>query len=272
MKQNKRLRLSLALVALLTLTCGLATAQVFPEYTQFLGPTATPTPVPTAAPQQSGGSIFAENPYDTGADALNEEDVVDPNQGADVYQAVETIYPYAGSTPIPLDPIDMPSPTPRPELSFTYVAYTAGSLGLTFESPAGWEVDDSMTDVYTITEPVSQMHDGIQCVISVSAEPVNANYSERELKNQVTQRLKEISAVNFSSWDPSLTATRYMMGSKGVYANYTGVRADGVEVAGRILYVSAKNMLYGVEMMYPRNYRDDYLNIFAKIRETIAAQ
>ena len=30
---------------------------------------------------------------------------------------------YAGATPIPIDPIDMPTPTPRPELTFTYGEY-----------------------------------------------------------------------------------------------------------------------------------------------------
>ena len=116
------------------------------------------------------------------------------------------------------------------------------------------------------------MHDGQQCIITISAEPVTNNYSESDLKKQVTQRLKEIGSVNFTVWNPSLTATRTLLDSKGVYANYTGTLANGVELAGRILYASTNNKLYGVEMVYPRDYRDDYLNIFAKIRETISAQ
>ena len=139
-------------------------------------------------------------------------------------------------------------------------------------APSGWLVDESQTDVFVLTEPETQMHDGQQCIITISAEPVTANYSEKDLKKQVTQRLKEIGSVNFTVWNPSLTASRTLMDSKGVYANYTGTLANGIEVAGRILYASANNKLYGVEMVYPRDYRDDYLNIFAKIRDTIAAQ
>ena len=231
-------------------------------------------------------SIF-DNPYldeesISPEDALSEENYIDPyDTGADtgsllvagnVSGGAGTAYPYAGATPIPLTPVDLPTPTPHPELTFNYATYTAGSLGLRFDCPSGWLVDESQTDVFVLTEPETQMHDGQQCIITISAEPVTANYSEKDLKKQVTQRLKEIGSVNFTVWNPSLTASRTLMDSKGVYANYTGTLANGIEVAGRILYASANNKLYGVEMVYPRDYRDDYLNIFAKIRDTIAAQ
>ena len=231
-------------------------------------------------------SIF-DNPYldeesISPEDALKEENYIDPyDTGSDTGSlltssssagGVETVYPYAGATPIPLTPVDLPTPTPHPELTFDYATYTAGSLGLSFDCPSGWLVDESQTDVFVLTEPETQMHDGQQCIITISAEPVTANYSEKDLKKQVTQRLKEIGSVNFTVWNPSLTASRTLMDSKGVYANYTGTLANGIEVAGRILYASANNKLYGVEMVYPRDYRDDYLNIFAKIRDTIAAQ
>lgn len=287
--------LALALIALTACSGGdqpNGGSQIYAEATQYLGPVAateTPTEAPqeTAAPSDSGNdsggvSIF-DNPYDISPDeALEEENYIDPyDAGADtgslltsgsISGGAETVYPYAGATPIPLKPVDLPTPTPHPELTFNYAAYTAGSLGLSFDCPSGWLVDESQTDVFVLTEPETQMHDGQQCIITISAEPVTANYSESDLKRQVTQRLKEIGSVNFTVWNPSLTATRTLMGSKGVYANYTGTLANGVELAGRILYASANNKLYGVEMVYPRDYRDDYLNIFAKIRETIAAQ
>ena len=258
-------------------------------------PTEAPTETPTEAPQETaapdsganGGVSIFDNPYldeesISPEDALSEENYIDPyDTGADtgsllvagnVSGGAGTAYPYAGATPIPLTPVDLPTPTPHPELTFNYATYTAGSLGLSFDCPSGWLVDESQTDVFVLTEPETQMHDGQQCIITISAEPVTANYSEKDLKKQVTQRLKEIGSVNFTVWNPSLTASRTLMDSKGVYANYTGTLANGIEVAGRILYASANNKLYGVEMVYPRDYRDDYLNIFAKIRDTIAAQ
>lgn len=287
--------LALALIALTACSGGEQPnggSQIYAEATQYLGP-VTATETPTEAPQEtaapadggndSGGVSIFDNPYDVSPDeALNEENYIDPyDTGADTGSlltssgasgGVETVYPYAGATPIPLKPVDLPTPTPHPELTFDYATYTAGSLGLSFDCPSGWLVDESQTDVFVLTEPETQMHDGQQCIITISAEPVTANYSESDLKKQVTQRLKEIGSVNFTVWNPSLTATRTLMGSNGVYANYTGTLANGVELAGRILYASANNKLYGVEMVYPRDYRDDYLNIFAKIRETIAAQ
>ena len=296
MKRLWKIALCLALALVALTACSSESSndgsQIYAEATQYLGP-VTATETPTEAPQEteapadggndSGGVSIFDNPYDVSPDeALNEENYIDPyDTGADTGSlltssgasgGVETVYPYAGATPIPLKPVDLPTPTPHPELTFDYATYTAGSLGLSFDCPSGWLVDESQTDVFVLTEPETQMHDGQQCIITISAEPVTANYSESDLKKQVTQRLKEIGSVNFTVWNPSLTASRTLMDSKGVYANYTGTLANGIEVAGRILYASANNKLYGVEMVYPRDYRDDYLNIFAKIRDTIAAQ
>lgn len=201
---------------------------VFDEATQNLGPSATDTPTPPPAQDAQSGdgsnaSIFSANPYDipaddgfTPEDALGEENYIDPGlEGNGVnYVAPEgTVYPYAGSTPIPLDPVDAPTPTPRPELSFSYTPYTA-AIGLTFEAPVGWLVDESVNEVFVLTEPVEQMKDNQQCVVTISAIPVTSNYTENNLKTEVTQRLSTISATNFAEWKPSLTATRYLMGSK----------------------------------------------------------
>lgn len=301
MKRQWKIGLCLLLAAATMSACSSGTPQnnniTMAVETQFLGPTATPSPEPVETYDQGvtdpsagdagysdgGNSIFSANPYDVGADfsetdPLSEEGYIDPLAGGDsgmsglMAQATGTVYPYAGSTPIPLNPVDMPSPTPRPELNFTYAVYTAGSLGVSFESPSGWQADDSQTDIFTITEPESQMHNGQQCIITISATPVNNNYSERELTSHVTQRLKDIGAVNFVEWNPSLTATRYLMGSQGVYANYSGTLANGIELAGRIQYACIENRLYGIEMVYPREYREDYLKVFAQIRETMTRQ
>ena len=163
----------------------------------------------------------------------------------------------------------MPTPTPRPPVNFTYVAYNAGSLGLTFEAPSGWIADDSLTEVYSVIEPAEQMVGGQQCVVTIVAVPVNTNYDQRDLEKEVKARLNDISATNFAVWEPSLTATRHLMGRKGVYANYSGELVNGIKLGGRIHYVCINNMLYGVEIMYPREYREDYMNIFDKIRDTL---
>lgn len=288
MKRNWKLLLCLLLAAATLSACsgGGTPNEVFPEVTQNLGPvTATATPV-ASQPQQpdadmqpsgdiGGQSIFDANPYDvlepdfTPEDALKEENYIDPDEDLYVADINATVYPYAGSTPIPLNPVDMPTPTPRPALSFTYGTYTSASIGVSFEAPVGWQVDESQSQVMVLSEPEGQIKDGQQCVITLSAEPVTGNYSESDLKTQVNQRLDTIGGAEFDEWKPSYTATRYMMGSKGVYANYTGTLTSGVNVGGRILYVCIDRVLYGLEIVFPQGFKDDYLDVFGKIRSSM---
>ena len=282
------------LLAALTLTACAgqpANNQQFPEVTQALGPVSvTNTPVPVAddsgadaAPQGDTGdaapqSIFDTNPYDlpddfTAEDAIGEEGYIDPewDDGSDLYteQAAGTPYPYAGSTPIPLNPIDMPTPTPRPTLTFTYGAYSAASLGLGFNGPVGWQVDESQSQTFILREPDAQIKDGQQCIITITAEPVTANYSESDLKTQVNQRLDTIGSDAFTDFKPSYTATRYMLGSKGVYANYTGVLSSGVEIGGRVQYACVDRVLYGLEIVFPLGFKDDFIKVFGEIRGSL---
>lgn len=284
--------LCLLLTALLLTACsgGGNNDQVFPEVTQNLGPAAPATPEPTSMPaddgqmdpvlpeEDAGGSIFDTNPYDMGdfteSDAIGEEDIIDPYadnafDGLYLPEPEGTPYPYAGSTPIPLDPVDMPTPTPRAALSFSYAAYSAAGLNLTFEGPVAWQADESEPQVFRLMEPQGQVKDGQQCIITLSAEPVTSNYNEGDLKTQVLQRLDMLAGSEYTEWKPSYTATRYMLGSKGVYANYTATRSDGTEVGGRIQYVCVDHVLYGLEIIYPLGFKDSYMDVFGQIRNSL---
>ncbi|MBE5815025.1 MAG: hypothetical protein E7320_07470 [Clostridiales bacterium] len=296
MKRQCKLMLCLLMAVVLLSSCsgGSSNQTVFPEVQQNLGtpqqldapvnepadePVNEPDTEPEYVPEDDEGSVFTDNPYleDQGfseTDPLAEEDYQEPfdlsNSLSGNYTVVQqTEHTYAGSTPIPLDPVDLPTPTPRPPITFSYVPYTAGTLGLTFEAPSGWTVNDSLTEVFTVTEPAEQMNGNQQCVITIVAVPVNNNYDQRDLEKEVKARLNDISATNFSVWEPSLTATRRLMDVKGVYANYSGELVNGIKLGGRIHYVCINNMLYGVEIMYPREFREDYMNIFDKIRDTL---
>ena len=214
MKRNWKLAACL-LLALVTLSAcsSQPDPNEFPDITQAIGPTNTPapTPVPVAdepvPDQQEGESIFSANPYDdfTEEDALDEEDYVDPEYGVednfayDYTQPEGTPYVYAGSTPIPLNPVDMPTPTPRAKLNFTYTPYSASTVGVTFEGPSGWQVDQSQSYLFVLSEPQNQVKDNQQCVITISAEPIS-NYSQRELETHVTQRLNTIGGGDFTEW------------------------------------------------------------------------
>ena len=181
-----------------------------------------------------------------------------------------TAYPYTGATPIPLDPIDAPTPTPQAPLNFTYITYSPATVGVSFDAPAGWIADDTYNEVFTLLEPESQIKNGQLGIINVYAVPVTSNYSETQLVQEIKQRLNTIGSLNFSEWNPSLTATRYLMGSLGVYANYYGTLVTGVEVGGRIHAVTIDNVLYCIQITYPLAFKDDFMDVFAKLRETIA--
>ena len=279
MKRTWKLLVCLLMATLLLTACsGKPDPEEFPDITQAIGPTATPTAVPTAVPVEGEGeSIFEHNPYleedFTEEDALAEEDYVDPEFGVlESFATAEpagTVYPYAGSTPIPLNPVDMPTPTPKPDLSFTYSQYIASTVGVTFEGPANWQVDESQSGVFVLSEPTNQVKDGQQCIITISAQPIGSDYKQKELETHVQGRVDSIGGSQFSSFKPSYTATRHMLGSTGVYANYTGTLTDGTEVGGRIQYVSMNGMLYGLEIVFPEGFRGDFIDVFGEIRGSL---
>lgn len=288
MKRNWKLMVCL-LAALFALTAcsSKPSGEDFPDITQAIGPTATPTAEPTDAPgpeangaggETGGDSIFAQNPYledeFTEEDILAEEDYVDPEYGVlnnyVASQPAGTVYPYAGSTPIPLNPVDMPSPTPKPDLSFTYAQYIASTVGVTFEGPANWQVDESQSGMLILSEPTNQIKDGQQTIITISAEPIGSNYNQRDLETHVEQRLDTIGGPQFNDFKPSYTATRHMLGSVGVYANYSGTLTDGTEIGGRIQYVSIDGILYGLEIVFPEGFRGDFIDVFGEIRGSMS--
>lgn len=298
MKRQWKMILCLMMALLMLSSCGTDPdkGEQFAEATQNLGPaTQAPTDAPYVPEQDTntdttgtsgqGNSIFNMNPsapnqYDESGyidqDAINEENYIDTgldgqSDGGAYVDVSQTYYPYAGSTPIPLMPIDAPTPTPRPKLSFNFGSYTA-AIGVSFEAPVGWSVDESVSGLIVLSEPIEQIKEGQQCIIRISATPITETYAENELKNEVLHRLDAISSVDFDDWKPSYTSTRHMMGSNGVYANYTGTLFNGTEVGGRVHYVSSNSTLYGVEIVYPLGYKKDYIDeVFTKIRSSIKA-
>ena len=287
MKRTALVLVCLAAIALLLTGCqGQQENNLYTEVTQYIGPAATTAPVVNDAPADTTAAVDDNADY-TETDILSEEanseqeaaDTLDFDPGYvaqtslfssnTLNNTAATAYPYAGSSPIPLNPVDAPTPTPQAPLNFTYITYSPATVGLTFDAPAGWIADDSYNEVFTLTEPESQMKNGQLGIINVYAVPVTSNYSETQLVQEIKQRLNTIGSLNFSVWKPSLTATRYLMGSMGVYANYTGTLVTGVEVGGRIHAVTIDNVLYCIQITYPLSYREDYMDVFAKLRETI---
>lgn len=291
MKRTALVLLCLAAFTLLLTSCqGQPSKPLYTEVTQYIGPAntsapettapavneeTTPTETPAADAELTQDEILAEEANsDTAAAGPFEFDpglAAQTNLFASSTQtdAEATRYPYTGTTPIPLDPVDAPTPTPQAPLTFTYINYSPATVGVSFDAPAGWIADDTYNEVFTLTEPESQMKNGQLGIINVYAVPVTGNYTEAQLVQEIKQRLNTIGSLNFSEWKPSLTATRYLMGTMGVYANYSGTLVTGVKVGGRLHAVTIDNVLYCIQITFPLDFKDDYLNVFSQLRQTI---
>lgn len=175
----------------------------------------------------------------------------------------------AGSTPIPILPSDLPTPTPRQALQFNYEEYYASNINLKFQAPSGWEKNESILDSYVLTEPLNNQKDQYSASISIKVQPINNDYNHAEMVKEIRQQLDQMGSTNYSRWSPSKTADRELLGKKGVYANYKGTLVTGVKVAGRIHVVSTDRKLITLHVSYPADYTNDFVGVYSKIRKTI---
>ena len=222
-------------------------------------------------PANDGGINFDDGSYDPASEEGRGDEV--PPSLIDVpqeptYTAAPTVHSqYAGATPVLIDPIDKPTPTVVPPLTFTYQAYDATNLGLSFQGPVGWvsEMPDEHTFVIYNPDPAMDY----AATLTVTAQAVDSDYSESALKSHIQSMLSTIRYSGFSKFDGSNTAPRTLIGKNGIYANYTGT-LNGSEVAGRVHATCLDKVLYTVHITYPRAYTDTYKNgVYDKLRETI---
>ena len=225
--------------------------------------------------QQSMGNQSAGQTDDEGYDPLAEEDDYDdwtvelPTQAPVTSTPAPTVRSeYAGATPVVIDPIDKPTPSPVPKLSVTYTVYDAAKLGLAFEGPAGWSKNDSADDSFIIWNPNSNIN--YQAALTLTAQKVSADYSTSNLESVVESMLDSIGSSAWEDYEPSRTASRDLLGKSGVYANYEGVLADGVEVAGRVHAVCVNKVLYTLHLTAPAGQWEDYKTlVYDHLRDTI---
>jgi len=176
---------------------------------------------------------------------------------------------YAGATPVPIDPIDMPTATPRPAVTFTYADYTAANLGLTFKAAAGFDVNDSMSNMYILTEPAASVKDNYPCVISFEISSVSSNYGPNNVKTDLAGFLENEGKM-YSNWETWKADARELLGGKGYYNNYRGVLADGTIVRGRVhMALIGNNQLLRIHISAPGWYNESYMKIYDQIRSTL---
>ena len=215
--------------------------------------------------------------YDTGDyDPASEEDpyAEDEWQDATTVSSVPTPAPvissaYAGATPVVLDPIDKPTPTPAPALTITdFMTYDATKLSLSFSGPVGWQVNDLASDTFILTNPDPSVD--YQAELVVRAVAVANNYGETDMKKEVKTLMNNLK-VDYSSFSATNTASRTLMDKKGIYADFNGVRKDtGASVWGRIHLTCINKTLIVMRLTCPRTYSETYKDtVYSKFRHTV---
>ena len=275
------------LICLVLLLCALLVMTACQKKETF-PTTAMPTAAPTAEAQDPQ-NIFGDTPvpqdidfddgsYDPTQEEGGGEELLTDNGQAAVPEgptpAPTMQSAYAGATPVLVDPIDKPTPTPLPPLTFTYQKYEAQALHLSFEGPAGWIIDDSKPDTYILTNPTPDVDYAAQ--LSIQLVPVDKNKSRSELEKEVKSRLDEMGGT-FKKYERSKTAVRKFMNTDAIYANYTGsIENDEgqlVKFAGRMIIACSNKTLYILHVTYPRGYTNEYVekdgNIYDKFRHTV---
>ena len=238
-----------------------------------------------AVPVQEAQNIFGDTPvpqqidfdngsYDPTSEEGGGEEMLPIDQTiANIDAAGMTPAPtmqseYAGATPVLIDPVDKPTPTPLPNLTFTYVTYDVPSLHLSFEAPSGWLPDDSASDTYTLTNPDPSMD--YPAKLSIRVVPLSKNYNKNELTKEVKGALDTLGSDGFLKFEKSNTAGRKFLNSDGIYANYTGTTTDGVKIAGRLIMACVNKMLYILNVSYPQGYTKTYVDsVYDKFRHTV---
>ena len=178
---------------------------------------------------------------------------------------------YAGATPVKIDPVDKPTPTPLPKLTFSYNTYNASNLHLTFEGPAGWMVNDLAVDSYTLTNPDPSMD--YEATVEIRTIAAGKDYTQKELIKEVKAQADTLrSTGNFQSFDASDTAARFFIDGNGVYLAYKGVLNDGQEtgVAGRIIVNTVNKTLYVLHVSSPWGLADTFADgVDNKVRHSM---
>lgn len=179
---------------------------------------------------------------------------------------------YAGATPIPLDPIDMPTATPKPVLTFSYGVVTADKLHLSFEAPAGWGIDASAEDTVVLTNPTPM--DGYYATLTVKMIPVAASFKLTDVRTELHNTLKELGQYNFSKWNTTEIAARTLLKKDGYYADYNGVYYNGTAIYGRVMMALLDNhQVLMVHLSCPDGFfNSSYKAVINHVRDTLKQQ
>ena len=172
---------------------------------------------------------------------------------------------FAGSTPIPLDPVDMPTPTPRPDIVFEYEEYKI-AMGYTFEAPSGWEITQNDGTTFILTDP--ETRDGVNGQIILTISQVDSGYKINQVKSELTNQLNDRKR-NYVEWRIWTADSRKLMDNDGYYNTYRGVSYDGTIVRGLIHIALSGRRLIRLEFVAPGWYNNSYTRVYNRVKNTM---
>ena len=258
---KKRWMLILLLTLALALCCAAGIAE---EIEEEDGGQVSPMDLVQSLVQSAESPLYSL-PEDY--DPASEEDYASP--AAPVVNSNSAEKVYAGATPIPIDPIDMPTPTPRPELTFTYGDYVASKLGITFKSAVGYEVNENISGKYILTEPAEAVKDNYPCTITLEVTGISKSYSTADVKTSLARYLAT-EGQQYDTWETMQPASKTLMNGKGYYNNYRGVLSDGTIVRGRVhMAIINDGQLLTLHISCPGWFNSSYMKIYDQIHASI---
>lgn len=254
----------LALMMLAVLLTGCASQnQSFPdaETAPASAQQKDPMDLSTAVPRQE---LVLPEGYDPASEEGGEEDFNDSAVYDDYGRNV-----YAGATPIPLDPIDMPTATPKPTLTFEYGTVSADKLRLIFDAPQGWGIDDSVADAVTLINPTEL--DGYNAQITIRVYSVASTFKTNDLKAELRNTLKELGQYNFTKWKTTELASRTLLKKDGFYADYEGTYTNDVSIYGRVMMALLdNNQVIMLHISCPDGYfNSSYKAVINHVRDSL---
>lgn len=268
----------LALCAFVFAACG-SSQEHFdsPENADALKATApaqsaTATPTPYVTPYD----------YDTGDyDPTQEEGI--SGLPDDEEEPVEVVIPaatpvsvnseFAGQPPLQIDPINKPTPTPVPTVEYAesdFTVYDATRLRISFEAPAGWDVDESIADSYIITNPDERLSYKPQLMLT--ARGVSSSYNQSALQREVNAVLEALKS-DYTNFSPSSFGSRTLLSASGAYKDFTAtIKGTDIQIWGRVqaVYHANSKTLIVLRLTAPLEYKALYKDtVYPRFRKTL---
>ena len=178
------------------------------------------------------------------------------------------------ATPVAVEPIDKPTPTPMPKPSFIYDTYESDALGISFSIPYTWLLNPNTNHDTTIqfVEPKSERmeKDGYQTRITIEKYNMGLTQTAADAKARLETTLDEL-AASFTTFTPNAIDSASFGEGKGYYCYYRADYNDGTktyEMNGRVIIVAHEKALYQIRLTTPRDWYSYYNYVWREVRSS----